>query len=197
MKRLLFISIALVALGGVYQLLMKYDNDFPYGRMRETPAVRPYEQPQLTMESGLVPFEGGEALYRIVSPEALKSPLDGADPAVRDSGRKLYSIYCQQCHGPAFDGNGTVGQSFKPLPTDLQSPHVQEESEGRMFQHISYGIGGTGRQPALATTIPVLGRWEIVALVKSLGLRSAVPSDPCADTCTEAESLLGKPSLLQ
>ncbi|MHC1743670.1 MAG: cytochrome c [Syntrophobacteraceae bacterium] len=175
MKRLLFISIALVALGGAYQLLMKYDNDFPYGRMRETPAVRPYEQPLLIMEAGVVPIEGGEALYRGVSPEALKSPLDGADPAVLEAGRKLYVSYCQQCHGPAFDGNGTVGQSFKPLPADLQGAHVQQESAGKMFQHISYGIGGTGRQPALATTIPVQGRWQIIAFIQSLGLRSPAP----------------------
>lgn len=171
MKRLLFISIALVALGGVYQLLMKYDNEFPYGRMRETPAVRPYEKPLLIMEAGLVPFEGGEGLYRAASPDALKSPLEKGDPAILDDGKKLYFKYCQQCHGPAFDGNGTVGQSFKPLPTDLRSDHVQGESAGKMFQHISYGIGGTGRQPALATTIPVQDRWKIVAFVQSLGQR--------------------------
>jgi mono/diheme cytochrome c family protein len=172
MKRLLFTGIALVALAGVYQLLMDYDNNFPYGRMRETPAVRPYENPMLIMEAGLVPFEGGEALYRAVSPAALKSPLDAGDPGVVEAGKKLYVTYCQQCHGPAFDGNGTVGQSFKPLPTDLRSDHAQGESEGRLFQHISYGIGGMGRQPALATTIPVLERWRIVAFVQSLGLRT-------------------------
>jgi mono/diheme cytochrome c family protein len=171
MKRLLIIAVALGALAGVYGLLMEYDNNFPYGRMRETPAVRPYEQPMLIMEAGLVPFEGGEALYRAASPEALKSPLDREDPPVLEAGRKLYLTYCQQCHGTAFDGNGTVGQSFAPLPTDLRSDHVQKESEGRMFQHISYGIGGTGRQPALATTIPIEDRWRIVAFVKSLGLR--------------------------
>lgn len=172
MKKLLFPGIALVALTVVYNLLMYYDNNFPYGRMRETPAVRPYENPMLITEAGLVPFAGGEALYRAASPAALKSPLAGGDPVNTEAGKKLYFIYCHQCHGRVFDGNGTVGQSFAPLPTDLQSHRVQSQSEGQLFQHVSYGIGGTGRQPALATTIAVQDRWRIVAFVQSLGLRN-------------------------
>ncbi|MCU0573624.1 MAG: c-type cytochrome [Syntrophobacteraceae bacterium] len=171
MKKLLIPAILLVVVTVVYHLLMTYDNNFPYGRMRETPAVRPYEKPILVMEAGLVPVGGGEALFRAASPDALKSPLDAGDPGVVEAGKKLYLTYCQQCHGKAYDGNGTVGQSFAPLPTDLMSPHVQSESEGQLFQHISYGIGGSGRQPALATTIQVMDRWRIVAFVRSLGVR--------------------------
>jgi hypothetical protein len=39
-----------------------------------------------------------------------------------------------------------------------------------MFKEISFGVPG-GRQPALATTIAVLERWQIVAYIKSLGVR--------------------------
>jgi mono/diheme cytochrome c family protein len=175
MKKLLISAIALVALTVVYSLLMVYDNNFPYGRMRETPVVRPYENPILVMESGVVPFEGGEALYRAANPAALKSPLDAKDPAVVEAGKKLYFIYCHQCHGKAYDGNGTVGQSFAPLPTDLRSERVQAGSDGQLFQHISYGVGGSGRQPALATTIQVQDRWKIIAFVRSLGVRQPGP----------------------
>jgi mono/diheme cytochrome c family protein len=163
----------LVAVTVVYNLFMFYDNNFPYGRMRETPAVRPYENPILIMEAGTVPFEGGEAVYRAADPAALKSPLDPKEPAVVEAGMKAYFLYCHQCHGTAYDGNGTVGQSFAPLPTDLKSEHVQKQSEGQLFQHISYGVGGTGRQPALATTIEISDRWRIVAFVQYLGLRNA------------------------
>ncbi len=171
MKRLAIPAVLVAVLVIAYHLLMTYDNNFPYGRMRETPTVRPYENPILIMEAGLVPFHGGEALFRAAAAEALKSPLSAMDPAVVEAGGKLYSLFCRQCHGAAYDGNGTVGQSFAPLPTDLMSPEVQSQSEGRLFQHISYGIGGGGRQPALATTIPVVDRWRITAFVKSLGVR--------------------------
>jgi mono/diheme cytochrome c family protein len=86
-------------------------------------------------------------------------------------GAQQYVNFCQQCHGVNYDGIGTVGQSFAPLPTDLRSPKVQSQSEGALFQHISYGIGGSGRQPALGTTIFMDDRWRIVAFVKSLGTR--------------------------
>jgi mono/diheme cytochrome c family protein len=171
MKKLIFMVIVVAAAVVVYNVLMYYDNNFPLGRMRETPAVRPHENPILIMEAGLVPFEGGEALYRAAKPSSLRSPLRQEDPAVLEAGRKLYFTYCHQCHGVQYDGNGTVGQSFAPLPTDLRSPRVQKQSEGQLFQHISYGIGGSGRQPALATTIAMQDRWRLIAFVKSLGVR--------------------------
>jgi mono/diheme cytochrome c family protein len=171
MKKLMLLTI-IVAIGAiVYNVMMYYDNNFPYGRMRETPAVRPYENPMPIMEAGLVSVHGGEALFRSAHPEKLTSPLSSGDPLVLKDGSQLYFTYCQQCHGVSHDGNGTVGQSFAPLPTDLRSPKVQSQSDGALFQHISYGIGGSGRQPALATTIFVDDRWKIIAFVKSLGTR--------------------------
>ena len=171
MKKLLFLSIVVVAIIVAYNVLMYYDNNFPYGRMRETPAIRPHENPILIMESGIVPFNGGDAIFRAASPDQLTYPLSMTDPAVLQEGKKQYFLYCNQCHGTRYDGNGTVGQSFHPLPTDLRSSKVQNQSPGQLFQHISYGIGGSGRQPALGTTIEMQDRWRIVAFVKSLGTR--------------------------
>jgi hypothetical protein len=57
-----------------------------------------------------------------------------------------------QCHGPNFDGYGTVGQSFAPPPGDLRTAKIQSMSPGSLFKEISYGIPD-GRQPALATTM--------------------------------------------
>ena len=171
MKKLLLLIIIGVIGTVIYNVLMYYDNNFPYGRMRETPAIRPYENPLPIMEAGLVPIHGGEALYRAASPENLKSPFPIDNSKVIKEGAVQYFNFCQQCHGVNYDGIGTVGQSFAPLPTDLRSAKVQSQSEGALFQHISYGIGGSGRQPALATTIFPDDRWKIVAFIKSLGTR--------------------------
>ena len=95
MKKLLLLII-LVAIGTVvYNVLMYYDNNFPYGRMRETPAVRPYENPLPVMEAGLVPTHGGEALYRAASPETLKAPFSIDDPKVIKDGAQQYFNFCQ------------------------------------------------------------------------------------------------------
>jgi mono/diheme cytochrome c family protein len=98
------------------------------------------------------------------------SPVSSNDPVSIAAGKNLYLTYCAQCHGKYHDGNGTVGQSFEPLPGDLRSPKVQAMPDGQIFKEVSYGIPG-GRQPPLATTIAIPERWQIIAYVKSLGLR--------------------------
>jgi mono/diheme cytochrome c family protein len=171
MKKLvgLFIVVAIIVLA-LYQALMYYDNNFRYGRMRETPAIKPHEDPLLVQEAGIVPIHGGEALYRAAPANTLISPLNMTAPGVVARGKALYLVYCAQCHGYDYDGNGTVGQSFQPLPADLRSSEVQSRLEGELFKSISYGVKD-GRQPALDTTILPDDRWHIIAFVQSLDTR--------------------------
>jgi len=173
MKRNLVIAlIALLALFGGYASITLHDTYFKWGRMWQTPGVKPYEEPLLVMKAGVVPVTGGEAIYRITPPDELRSPFNPQDPAVIAQGRKLFAIYCQQCHGVQYDGQGTVGQSFTPLPTDLRLSRVQATGDGLMFKEISFGVDRpNARQPALATTIFPEDRWKIVHFVKSLGVR--------------------------
>lgn len=169
-RKYMIVALLLVAVAAGWHLFIAYDNRFPLGRMWETPGVRPHEEPAAYMASGRVPWDGGEAEYRFAPAKSLTSPLAPYDPQVVEKGRVLYEIYCKQCHGQHYDGNGTVGQSFAPLPTDLRSAGVQSLADGVLFHEVSYGKPG-GRQPALATTIPVGDRWLIIAYVKSLGIR--------------------------
>ena len=171
MKKIIgfFIVVIVVILAGYYAL-MYYDDNFQYGRMRETPAVRPHEDPPLIMEAGLVPVDGGEAVYRVTAGIDLTAPFNLQKAEVITRGKAVYYTFCAQCHGKNFDGNGTVGQSFHPLPADLRSNPVQSKPAGELFKSVSYGIPG-GRQPALQTTITIADRWRVVAFVKSLGGR--------------------------
>ncbi len=169
--KLLIVVLLVCAAAGGWKLFTTYDNRFPYGRMWETPGVRAHEEvANAYMATDRVPWEGGEAEYRHVPGEALVSPVSVEGPETVKMGGELYGTYCMQCHGPYFDGRGTVGQSFAPLPGDLMSEKVQSLPDGTIFKEISYGIPG-GRQPALAATISVQDRWMIVAFVKSLGVR--------------------------
>ena len=171
MKKIIgFIIVVGVVLFAAYEALMYYDNNFRYGRMRETPAVRPHEDSLLKMEEGIVPISGGEAIYRATAGVNLISPLNFSQPFVITRGKAVYLTYCAQCHGYNYDGKGTVGQSFQPLPTDLRSPQVQSKPDGDLFKSVSYGVPG-GRQPALHTTITINDRWHVIAFVKSLGNR--------------------------
>ena len=171
MKKLLgLILIVIVAGLAAYHALTYYDNEFRYGRMRETPAVKPHEEPLPVMPAGVVPVSGGDSLLRRTPTDQLTPPLPLEKAGVAARGREVYFTFCAQCHGPEHNGEGTVGQSFKPLPTDLRREVVQSKPAGALFHTVSYGIPG-GRQPALETTITVEDRWSVVAYIKSLGLR--------------------------
>ena len=160
-------TVGLIALG----VITLYDYQLSIGRMWQTPAVKPHEVPIPVMDAGSVPIQGGEALYRAAASKALTPPVELSDPAVIAAGKIAYGRYCLQCHGPNFDGYGTVGQSFAPPARDLRAAKVQSMPVGALFKEISYGLPG-GRQPALATTMTVEERWQSIALVKSLGLRN-------------------------
>ncbi|MEJ2038976.1 MAG: c-type cytochrome [Desulfosarcinaceae bacterium] len=171
MTRILSVAVLVSVLAlTVYGILTLYDETLQVGRMWETPAIKPHEEPLPVMASGTVPFNGGEAFYRAADPNVLMSPLNFKDPAVVRQGSQAYQYYCIQCHGKYHDGQGTVGQSFSPLPGDLRNRRVQTMAVGQLFKEISYGIPG-GRQPALATTVTVNERWQVIGYIKSLGLR--------------------------
>jgi mono/diheme cytochrome c family protein len=155
---------------GVWGAITLYDNNLTVGRMWETPGVKPHEAPIPVMDTRTVPAGGGEYHYRLAKPGAIKAPFDLKQPVAVAAGKLGYGYYCIQCHGTVYDGLGTVGQSFVPSPGDLRSAKVQTMPAGQLFHEISFGIPG-GRQPALASTISVEERWQIIAFVKSLGRR--------------------------
>ena len=172
MKRIIVLAgFVATVLTAAYLVITVYDENLTAGRMWETPAVRPHEEKLQLMETGLIPFDGGEASFRASVAEALMSPFESDNSKIIESGKSLYFTYCAQCHGKYLDGNGTVGQSFHPLPADLRDPKIQALPEGALFKSISYGIPG-GRQPPLATTINVVDRWQIIAFLKSLPPRN-------------------------
>jgi mono/diheme cytochrome c family protein len=164
---LLMVSVVGLVVWGVITL---YDNNLSAGRMWETPGVKPHEEPIPVMDPRTVPVADGENFYRLADPATIKAPFDLGQPEAVAAGKLGYGYYCVQCHGAVYDGLGTVGQSFAPLPGDLRSAKVQTMPAGQLFHEVSYGIPG-GRQPALASTISVEERWQIIAFVKSLGRR--------------------------
>ncbi len=172
MKPVLFLLIAVsVVVTGAYGVITVYDDHMAVGRMWETPAIRPHEEPLPIMAAGIVPLNGGEAFARAVHDDQLTSPLKDGGTFDLKQARKAYTVYCSHCHGRNHDGLGTVGQSFQPLPGDLRSREVQSMSDGALYKEISFGKPG-GRQPPLATTISMTDRWQIIAYLKSLGPRS-------------------------
>jgi mono/diheme cytochrome c family protein len=136
-----------------------------YGRMKEQESIRTYETSLPQMPQGTIPVGGGIETVRTSRPDALRNPLPST-PASVERGKQAYGHYCIMCHGPKGDGNGTVGQSFAPLPSNLRESPVQGQSDGELFYKISLG---SGRHPSLADTVSEEERWAVIQYLRSLG----------------------------
>lgn len=164
MKQVIFlIGFVVVAVYGLIQVVNIYDELMTVGRMRETPAVRPHEEPLLIMEQGTVPFQQSEELVRIkLEQDRLPTEMPAGHSQV-DFGKQEYQAFCSHCHGEDLDGYGTVGQSFNPIPIDLTGERVTQMSDADIFYTISYG---TARSPALASSMSVESRNAVIQYIR-------------------------------
>jgi mono/diheme cytochrome c family protein len=135
-----------------------------YGRMKEQEALRTYKTEMPEMPPKTIPITGGLHVLREANPEKLRSPVHFNQESVR-RGSEVYGYYCVMCHGPRGDGNGTVGQSFYPLPTDLKNLQVQKQTDGKLFYTITFGLK---RHPPLGFMITEADRWAIIHYIRSL-----------------------------
>ncbi len=135
-----------------------------YARMKDQESVRTYEKEMPTGVDGTVPVNGGIQILKASDPKRLQNPLPSSAD-VLNQGRTAYGYFCIMCHGAKLDGNGTVGQSFSPLPTNLRTSYVRGQSDGELFYKISLGYK---RQPPLADTVSEEDRWAILRYIRSL-----------------------------
>jgi mono/diheme cytochrome c family protein len=165
MKQVLFLgAFVTIAVLGLYYGINFYDANMKWSRMHQTPAVRPYEEPMLIMEEGIVPIDGGERVLRASLKNDTQPRSEYATQTLVAKGKEEYRVFCSPCHGNHLDGLGTVGQSFNPLPTDLNSSQVIQMSDSQMFSLIS---DGSKRSPALASSMAAESRWAVISYVRS------------------------------
>ena len=136
-----------------------------YARMSDQESLRPYEIAFPEMPAGSIPVNGGINILREAKPGSLHNPVPIARASVNE-GEIRYGYYCIMCHGAKADGNGTVGQSFYPLPTNLAGSYVQKQKDGELFYKISLGYR---RHPPLFYTVAETDRWLIISYIRSLG----------------------------
>jgi mono/diheme cytochrome c family protein len=132
--------------------------------MNDQESVRTYETVIPEMPAGTIPIQGGMERFRTAVPAALRNPLSSNSDSLAQ-GKEAYQYFCIQCHGPLADGKGTVGQSFAPLPSNLQSNYVQRQTDGELFVKITFGFR---RHPPLGTTVSEEDRWAMIIYIRSL-----------------------------
>jgi mono/diheme cytochrome c family protein len=81
-------------------------------------------------------------------------------------GQTAYSYYCSFCHGDKGIGNGPVGESYIPKPSNLLAAEIQNLSDANLYQRM---LRGTGHEPVLERIVEPQYRWYIVLYVRNLG----------------------------
>lgn len=169
MKQVLFLAVfAGIVITGVYTVITLYDSNMKIGRLIQTPVIRPHEEPQLLMDKRTVAsHKGGPLLIEKLIKEELKTTflVTSAMPGemILAKGKKDYQSFCSHCHGVNLNGQGTVGQSFFPLPMDLTGEKAAALGDKEIFQLISYGSKKT---PALATSMSVKSRRAVIQYLR-------------------------------
>jgi len=151
----------------------QYIPDMVYSRAYETNSVNPVLKDSIT---NLVPVAGtmprGKVAFRFdVTPEnrlfAGQNLLPEAEINMKFvfEGKKLYTMFCKNCHGTLGKGTGYLNKSGKlPVqPADLTQERLVNSSRGELFHVLTTGYGLMGAHGA---QISEIDRWRIVEYVK-------------------------------
>lgn len=157
-----------IAAGAAALLFLQMLFGCGYARMVDDEAIDTYETSEPAMPQGTVPVEGGFMFLKEAGPETLSNPVAYSLKTARE-GQVKYDWYCIQCHGPAAEGDGTVGQSFVPLPTNLKSEKTQSKSDGEIFKLTMLGYK---KMPPLVRTVTSEEAWNIINYIRWLGKES-------------------------
>jgi mono/diheme cytochrome c family protein len=89
---------------------------------------------------------------------------------VLEHGRERFNIFCAPCHSRLGDGNGFVpSRGFARKPPSYHIQRLQKAPVGYFFDVITEGFG---IMPDYASQIPPKDRWDIVAYIRALQLRT-------------------------
>ena len=134
-----------------------------FPRMRDTPSILPYERRMPEMPVGTVPFAKDTPCP--TSPNVAPSPPIPSSPQSITLGSYYYQYYCQMCHGPGGNGNGSVGHSYVPIPPALATTRVKGMVATDLTKIM---VTGVGHEPVMDTTVPDDRRWHIANYLQSL-----------------------------
>ncbi len=130
-------------------------------RMRVQPKILPYQARLPAVPEGVMPV----AWTQTPTVESMRNPVADTE-TMRRIGQAYYRDYCAFCHGQDGHGDGPVGRSYVPTPTDLTTPVVRGRSDGALYGDM---LTGVGHAPVLGYVVDPNAPWYIIHYVRSLG----------------------------
>lgn len=161
--------------------------------MVDSDAVRAYEQVMRSVPEGamsqanlLTPISYRRNYVReSAEGRALKNPLDGSNSDVQATGKRMYNIYCQPCHG---DGEkvGPVGAAGRyPAVAILkgETGRVVPNTDGHLYLTIR---NGGGIMPSYSWAMDDREMWSIVAYLRQEMAGGVAPAETPVAPAVEA-----------
>jgi mono/diheme cytochrome c family protein len=114
----------------------------------------------------------------------IKNPVASSEEVLKE-GERLYSQYCNACHGKGGEGDGKAGEVIGGV-ANLKGGAYVNLPEGHIFHVITKG---KGRMGAHGSQIPAESRWKIVHYVKQViqGQNAGAEAAPVADSTSVAQ----------
>lgn len=133
-------------------------------RMTSQHHIRDFQMSLANQPADTVAVHAPPPLPAAAPAAAARNPLPAsADNLAR--ARVYYQYYCVFCHGVGGTGDGAVGQSYFPRPTDLLGAKVSAASDGALLRAM---LTGVGHEPVLERIVPPEHRWYLVLHLRSL-----------------------------
>ena len=96
--------------------------------------------------------------------DTLKNPFSN-QPEMAEQGKKLYDLYCWNCHGKTGLGDGAAGTDLGVHPANFHDKPVKKQSDGALFWKMATGRGNMASYKDLLTEEQ---RWQLVAYIRQL-----------------------------
>jgi mono/diheme cytochrome c family protein len=124
-----------------------------------------------------------EDIAKIMAPAAAKKPQEldwsGGDPK---EGRRLYELYCFNCHGAHGEGDGPIAAALDPKPRDFTTGRFyidanannktgEEVDIARVIREGPAAFGGSSAMAAWKDTLAPDQVRDVVAYVEQLASR--------------------------
>ncbi len=95
--------------------------------------------------------------------EVLKNPVPSTPETIAE-GKRLWMIFCKNCHGLEGQGDGTLGPTYPYPPTLITDPY-RAMADGSYYYHITKG---GSIMPAYGNRVSSEERWQIINYIRSL-----------------------------
>ena len=118
-----------------------------------------------TIPRGVVPYAYEKTDEdRVIAAATLVNELELSKENL-ERGKKMYGVYCLQCHGDKGDGQGAlyVNKKYPYPPASLLSEKMMPASEGDMYHVITVGHGIMAEHGSM---IQSEDRWKITMYIK-------------------------------